>query len=80
MIQLNYKNIEKDYISFDITNDNKNVFIIQRTNNTQINVIVNNASHKVGRGLGKTFNSIEEAVNNYKCPKIKSIIQSISHL
>lgn len=46
----------------------------------RIQVICQNASHKVWRGAGKHFNSVAEAVANYKSPAMKAIIAAADAL
>jgi hypothetical protein len=41
-----------------------------------INVLCKNASHRAWGGLGKTFQTAEEAVAGYKTSEMKAIIQS----
>ena len=48
------------------------VFFSSRTGS--INVCCANASHRTGRGFGRTFWSIEEAVAGYKSAAMKEII------
>jgi hypothetical protein len=40
-----------------------------------INVVVLNAVHRAFRGMGKDFQTIEEALNHYKSPKMKAMLQ-----
>lgn len=46
--------------------------------NGNVNVICKNAMHKVWNGGGKMFNSVDEAINNYKSSEMKSIIRMVS--
>ncbi len=39
-----------------------------------VNVICQNASHKAWGGMGRSFKSLEEAVNAYKKAEMKQII------
>lgn len=43
---------------------------------TGINVTVRNAMQKAWRGMGKEFDTIEQAIENYKSTEIKSIIKA----
>ena len=70
---------ETTYFEFDATIENRNVAVmIVSGKSNYVNVRVKNASHKVWKGMGKDFATIDEAVSNYKDGKIKAIIQSAS--
>lgn len=45
-----------------------------------VRVLVNNASHKAWRGMGKTFPSVDAAVANYKTGAVRSMIQTAASL
>ena len=64
-----------DYIGYEATCGKKEgyVFISKRSGGS-ITVLCINAAHKVYRGLGRSFNTIEEALGAYKSPEMKSII------
>lgn len=44
--------------------------------NLGVQVTCKNASHRVWRGAGKFFSSINEALENYKSPEMKAIINA----
>lgn len=61
--------------------ENREVSVIIVTGNSSyVNVTVKNASHKVWKGMGKDFPTIEAAIANYKDSKIKAIIKSVKNL
>jgi hypothetical protein len=41
-----------------------------------IRVCCKNASHRVFRGAGKFFANLEDAINGYRSPEMKAIIQA----
>jgi DNA-binding protein H-NS len=41
-----------------------------------VQIICKNASHRVWRGAGKLFSSVSEALQNYKSPEMKAIINA----
>ena len=43
-----------------------------------INVTVKNASHRAWKGAGKSFNSFEEALNNYKSVEVRLALELAS--
>jgi hypothetical protein len=45
-----------------------------------VQVIVQNASHRVWRGMGKRFPTIEAAVANYRTPEIRALIRAAAEL
>jgi DNA-binding protein H-NS len=44
--------------------------------NDENEVLCKNASHKVWKGSGKFFDTVADALNNYKSPEMKSIIRA----
>ena len=42
-----------------------------------IHVCVNNANHRAWRGLGKTFETFDQALENYKSSAMKQIIAHV---
>lgn len=38
-----------------------------------------NAAHRAWRGLGKTFSSVEEALENYRSSEMKSMIRAAAN-
>lgn len=53
----------------------KTTALVGRSAAGYISVVCKNASHRVWRGLGRTFGSVEEAVESYKKPEMKAIIR-----
>jgi len=49
-------------------------------NPNDVRVIVQNASHKVWRGAGKYFATVDAAVANYKSDAVKAMIQHAADL
>jgi hypothetical protein len=45
---------------------------------TEVRVIVQNASNRAWRGMGKTFPSIDAALANYKTPAVRAMIRAAS--
>lgn len=45
-----------------------------------VQVIVDNASHRAFRGMGKTFTTFEDALSNYKSPKLKAMIDTVQNI
>ena len=41
---------------------------------TYVNVLCKNAAHVAYRGMGRFFDSFEDALNNYKSPEAKAAI------
>ena len=67
---------DSEYRFIEIQIDNK-VFNIteKKGSNSYVNVRINNAIQKAFRGLGKDFATYDEAINNYKDPKIIAAIE-----
>ena len=63
------------YNSFNFQVENTDVSILVVTgNHSYVNVCVKNAMHKAFRGAGRMFTDLNEALANYKNPKIKAAI------
>lgn len=45
-----------------------------------VQVIVDNASHRAFQGMGKTFATFEDALSNYKSPKLKAMIGTVQNI
>ena len=45
-----------------------------------IDVCVQNASHRVWRGMGRTFRSFAEAIDAYKSPEVKAMIRHLEDM
>lgn len=41
-----------------------------------VNVCCKNASHRAFKGMGRTFRTIDEAIDAYKSPEMKAIISA----
>lgn len=66
------------YRSLHLASDNREILVgVVSGKHNHVNVIVNNASHKVWRKFGKQFNTIDEAINHYKTAAIKSMLQFV---
>ena len=63
-----------NYNGMDITVDMKKDFWISETNGT-INVLTKNAAHAAYKGMGRFFDSWEDALNAYKSSEAKAAIQ-----
>lgn len=46
----------------------------------QVWVIVHNAANRCWRGMGKQFTSVQNALDRYKTPEIKTIIETASQM
>jgi len=46
----------------------------------RVNVQIMNASHRAFRGVGKWFDSIEDAVEGYKTMDIKAMIRAVAEI
>ena len=45
---------------------------------SHVRVIVQNASHRAWRGVGKRFNTLAEAIANYKSGAVKAMLESLA--
>lgn len=76
VIITNFEETE-NYKSYEAICGKKEAHIyISKTNKT-INVTCKNAAHKVWRGLGNSFETLQDALSHYKTSEMKSIIQYI---
>jgi DNA-binding protein H-NS len=73
-IQITTANKTQDYFFFEATCGKKSASVY--ISDTFINVICKNASHRAWRGVGKTFQTEEEAMEGYKSSEMKAIIQA----
>jgi len=64
------------YVSAECGKTSAEVVICKH--NGRINVCCNNAAHKVWKGMGKWFASVEEAMQNYRSPQMRLIIGQAS--
>jgi len=65
------------YKTFTAIYNNKEVSIMKVTGNSNYFVVMyKNASHKAFRGMGKQFDTIQQALENYKDASIKAIISA----
>ena len=46
----------------------------------EVRVVVENAMNRAWRGMGKGFRSVDEAIDNYKTPEIRSMIRACADL
>ena len=67
----NYNTVQVETRTIDIT------VVTGRFN--YINVTVNNAMQRAWKGLGKRFETIAEALENYKDPKIKAALNYVQY-
>lgn len=72
-----YTNLGR-YFYCDMTSGKHTVLVCVKPRGLQ--VIVQNDSHRVWRGMGKDFPSVEAAVANYKTPAIRAMIQHAAQL
>lgn len=65
------------YKSMEMTCENKSVLVLVVSGKfNYVNVTVNNAMHRAFRGIGKDFETFEQALANYKDAKIKAMIEA----
>lgn len=43
----------------------------------EVRVIVKNASHRVWRGAGKRFDTMDEAIANYRSAAVRSMLETV---
>jgi DNA-binding protein H-NS len=62
--------------SFSVVAAGQRVYVrVPAHKSAQVNVIVQNASHRAWRGCGKFFDSLESALDAYKSEKVKAAIR-----
>lgn len=71
-------NTTYSYNSVSVDNKEIDITVVTGSSN-YVNLKVKNASQRVWRGMGKDFNSFEEALSNYKDPKIKAAIEAVKN-
>ena len=65
------------YKTFTAIYNNKEVSVMKVTGNRNfVNIMYKNAMSKAYRGMGKEFDTIEQALENYKDVSIKAIISA----
>jgi ribosomal protein L31 len=72
-IKLSNKETVGDYTSFEVSVENVNICICKSKDSVQ--VVIKNASHNAYKGMGKFFNNMNEAIENYKNKKIIAALQ-----
>lgn len=85
VIQIDYTNThcegETLYKTVSMTCQKQSVMVLLVSGEfNYISVIVQNASHRAWRGLGKRFDDIATAIANYKTPAIKAMISKAAEL
>jgi DNA-binding protein H-NS len=67
-----------EYRSVELSSEKQSISVLSVSgNHSYVNVTVNNASHKVWRGAGKVFGSIEDAISNYKSADVKAMLEYV---
>lgn len=72
-----FKKYSLHSVTFEATLNGKTVQVTHITfegRPTKINVIYRNAMHKMYKGFGRDFNSIDDAINGYKDATIQEIL------
>lgn len=82
MVQIIESNITKynnlgEVHTADVKSGNHHLVVVLYLRTGKVNVVNMNASHNAWNGLGKFFDSLDEAVNNYKTQAIKDCIRAI---
>lgn len=71
-----YTSNSTTYNAYNLKSDDVTAMVmIVSGKSNYVNVTVKNASHKAYRGMGKDFKDINQAVANYKSPRIKAMIK-----
>ena len=79
-IQILREEIDDTYTTVEAMGKRNEVLVIWNRKRNEIHVINNNASHKAYRGMGKIFQSWNEALNAYKSSEMKGILSYVAEL
>jgi CRISPR/Cas system endoribonuclease Cas6 (RAMP superfamily) len=75
-VMINELNITEYSNNAEFTCEKTTAYVSFHKYDNRINVCVLNATHRVFRGMGKFFYSIEEAKSAYKSGSMKAILDS----
>lgn len=62
-------------VSFELSCGKKSAYVSYGLVYGDVDVCVNNASHRAWRGIGKCFASFTDAFNNYKSAEVRAMIE-----
>lgn len=69
------QSIEGEYTFFELATEKQEMFV--NVGPVAVRVCVKNASHKAYRGMGRSFETIEDAIAGYKSAACKTMLEYV---